>query len=178
MRRLKQETLGQHESLEQHLQLLRQEMSLQDYRNLLEKLYGFYASWEQRAAPFLDRVLPGFFSDRRKTPLLVRDLLYLGSEPAALRECPNLPATDSLLPLLGSLYVLEGATLGGQILTRHFVRQFNLSSHQGCSFFAGYGVDTGCRWRDFCKLLISHSSPEHDTVIVQSAIQTFCCFGS
>ena len=83
---------------------------------------------------------------------------------------------DSLLALLGSLYVLEGATLGGQILSRHFVTQFNLSCRQGCSFFAGYGSETGRRWRAFCELLNSYSSPDGDAVIVQSAIQTFRCF--
>lgn len=151
-------------------------MNLLDYRSLLERLYGFYAPWERRAAPFLDQALPGFFSDRRKAPLLEQDLRYLGSEPAVIRECPNLPATDSLPPLLGSLYVLEGATLGGQILTRHFAQHFNFSRQQGCSFFASYGSETGRRWRAFCELLDSYSSADYNTVIVQSAIQTFDCF--
>lgn len=176
LQRLKGETSGQHENLERCLQLLRPDMSLGEYRRLLEGFYGFYAPWERRAAPLLSQMLPGFFPERRKTPLLEEDLQFLGSEPAALAECPDLPATDSLLPLLGSLYVLEGATLGGQILSRHFTRQFNLSPYQGCAFFTGYGSDTGRRWRSFCERLTSYSSPDNDVVIVQSAIDTFCCF--
>jgi heme oxygenase (biliverdin-IX-beta and delta-forming) len=174
---LKQETLSHHESLERHLQLLRPELNLEDYRILLESFYGFYAPWEQRAVLSLQQALPGFFDERRKTPLLERDLRFLGSDPAAIKECPSLPATDSLLALLGSLYVLEGATLGGQILSRHFARQLNLCSEGGCSFFSSYGSAVGRRWRSFCELLASYSSPDNDTVIVQSAVQTFCCLG-
>lgn len=173
MQQLKQETLGQHENLERRLQLLRPDMNLQEYRHLLERFHGFYAPWERRGAILLNQALPGFLSERRKTPLLERDLRFLGSEPSVLEECSDLPATDSLLALLGSLYVLEGATLGGQILNRHFTQQFNLSPHQGCAFFASYGSDTGRYWRSFCELLTFYSSPDNDVMIVQSAIHTF-----
>lgn len=176
LQQLKQETLSQHKRLERRLQLLRPEMSLEEYRTLLERFYGFYVPWEQRAVPFLDQALPCFYQDRRKTPLLEQDLRFLDSDLAAIEECASLPPTDSLPSLLGSLYVVEGATLGGQILSRHFARQFNVSREQGCSFFASYGSDTGSRWRSFCDLLDSYSSLENDTVIVQSAVQTFCCF--
>lgn len=177
LQQLKQATLGQHEQLEQHLQLLRPTMSLPEYRALLESLYGFYAPWEQCAAPFLHRVLPGFFEKRCKTPFLEKDLRVLRSNLAAIPQCPSLPDTTSLLTLLGSLYVLEGATLGGQILTKHFVRQFHLSCEEGCSFFSSYGLAVGQRWRVFCDLLISYSSPDHNAVIVQSAVDTFRYLG-
>ncbi len=170
--------MDQHENLERRLQLLRPDLELPEYRRLLEGFHGFYAPWERRAAPLLNQALPGFFLERRKVPLLEGDLRFLGSEPTALPECSSLPAMDSLLPLLGSLYVLEGATLGGQILSRHFARQLNLSPDRGCAFFAGYGLDTGRRWRSFCELLTSYSLPDHDAVIVQSAICTFGCFES
>ena len=176
LQRLKQETLAQHESLEQHLKLLRPEISLADYRNLLEGYYGFYSSWECRAIPLFQEALPGFFDERRKTPLLERDLRFLGSNPAAIASCSALPPADSLPSLLGSLYVLEGATLGGQILTQHFARHLNVFPGRGCSFFFSYGPEVGHRWRSFCRILSSYSSLENDMVIVQSAIQTFNCF--
>jgi len=175
LQRLKQETLIQHESLERHLNLLRPGISLADYRNLLEGFYGFYSSWERRAIPLLQEALPGFFDERRKTPLLERDLRFLGSNPAAIESCSALPSADSLSSLLGSLYVLEGATLGGQILTQHFARQLNVFPGRGCSFFFSYGPEVGRCWRSFCQILNSYSSPENDMVIVKSAIQTFSC---
>ena len=177
--RLREETLTRHESLERHLNLLRPDISLADYRSLLEAFYGFYSSWERRAFPLLDQDLLGFFDERRKTPLLERDLRFLGSNPAAIESCScTLPRMDSLPAILGSLYVLEGATLGGQVLTRHFARHLNVFPGRGCSFFFSYGPEVGRYWRSFCEILNSHSSPENDTMIVQSAIQTFSCFES
>ena len=176
LQQLKQETLPYHESLERQLPLFRPDLSWGEYRTLLESFYGFYAPWEQRAVPPLQRVWPGFFDGRRKTPLLERDLQFLGSDPALLRTCLCLPGTDSLPALWGTLYVLEGATLGGQILTRHLTQHFSLSPEAGCSFFASYGAAVGDRWREFCHLLSSYSSPENDQAIVQAAIDTFSCF--
>lgn len=175
LQRLKQETLSAHEKLEEDLQLLRPDLSLSEYRVILESFYGFYAPWEQRAAPVLDRVLPSFFEERRKGPLLERDLKVLRSNVVSLPKCSSLPETTSLLPLLGSLYVLEGATLGGQILTRHFTDHLHLSCEEGCSFFCSYGAAVGQRWRAFCELLLQNSSPENDPVIVHSAVETFRC---
>jgi heme oxygenase (biliverdin-IX-beta and delta-forming) len=177
LQQLKQKTFSQHERLEQYLQLLRPTVTLQDYRALLEGFYGFYLPWEGRAASLLHRELPGFFEGRRKTPLLERDLHVLQSNLSAIPRCPSLPKTDSLLALLGSLYVLEGATLGGQILTRHFAQQLNLSPERGCSFFYSYGPAVGHQWRTFCDLLASHSSPDNNQLIVRSAVETFSCFG-
>lgn len=173
LQKLKEETSTQHQALEQHLDLLRPAMSLHDYRVLLERFYGFYAPWEQHAAPLLNRALPDFFEERRKTPLLEKDLRRLQSNLAAVPRCSSLPETNSLPTLFGSLYVLEGATLGGQILTRHFAQQFSLSDQEGVAFFSSYGPVVGQRWRAFCELLAFHSSPGHDRVIVHSAVQTF-----
>ena len=175
LQRLKQETASAHAQLEEKLQLLRPEMALPDYRLLLESFFGFYVPWEQRAATTLTRALPEFLLQRSKVPLLERDLRFLGSDLLSIPAMRALPATDSLPAILGSLYVLEGATLGGQILARHFSAKFGLSRDRGCSFFFSYGPDVGRRWQSFCQLLTAHSSPTSDPAIVQSALRTFSC---
>ncbi len=177
LQRLKQETAELHEQLEQQLQLLRPSMSVLEYRVLLEQFYGFYLPWEQRAAPLLNQAFPGFFNQRRKAPLLQSDLQFLGSNLAAIPQNSHLPNIQSLPSLMGSLYVLEGATLGGQILARHFERQFNFSGGQGCAFFASYGHDVGRNWLNFCEILTCYSSPDRDNAILSSTIETFDCLG-
>lgn len=171
--RLRRETRSLHQSLENGLDLLRPEMTLDEYRALLEGFYGFYAPWEARAAREVDSLLPGFSEERRKTPMLKRDLHFLRSDLNTIPLCPILPDTASVPGLLGSLYVLEGSTLGGQILSRHFRKQFGLSPSEGCSFFSSYGEAVGQRWRSFCERLAFYSASETDSSLVASSIETF-----
>jgi heme oxygenase len=55
---------------------------------------------------------------------LLDDLQALGCTPSLERlpMCAQLPVIDSSAACLGVLYVLEGATLGGQILRRKSLR--------------------------------------------------------
>lgn len=91
--------------------------------------------------------------------MLERDLQYLGSDLGSIPECLTLPDTASVPGILGSLYVSERATLSGQILSRHFTRQFPVSPTQGCWFFSSYGDAVGQRWREFCDRLALYSRP-------------------
>jgi heme oxygenase (biliverdin-IX-beta and delta-forming) len=177
LQRLKQETAPLHEQLEQQLQLLRPDMTAAEYRTLLEHFYAFYRPWEERAVPLLERHLPGFMHQRSKVSLLEKDLRLLGSDVSTIRLDVQLPDTSSFPALLGSLYVMEGATLGGQILARHFQQQFRFTPEQGCAFFSSYGPDVGRNWLTFCEILTCHSSRENDDAIVQSAMETFRCLG-
>lgn len=53
---------------------------------------------------------------------------------------------------LGVLYVLEGSTLGGQVLCRQLKDRLQLAPHQ-LRYLAGHGRATGARWRATCALL-------------------------
>ena len=46
-------------------------------------------------------------------------------------------------------YVLEGSTLGSQLLAAHFERLLAVRPHEGGTFFSGYGAATGSMWRAF-----------------------------
>lgn len=171
LERLRRETSSLHQELEEGLDLLRPEMTLDEYRTVLEGFYGFYAPWEAKVAGEVDHLLPRFTEERRKTPLLEQDLQFLRSDLRAVPRCPTLPDTTSVPALLGSLYVLEGATLGGQILSRHFFKQLQVSPARGCSFFSSYGEAVGQRWRAFCDRLALYSAPEMDAPVISSATE-------
>ena len=171
--RLRRETSDLHQALEADLDLLRLEMTVEEYRRVLEGFYGFYAPWETEVAGQVNGLLPRFNEERRKTPMLKRDLQFLGSDLNSIPRCLTLPDTASLLNILGSFYVLEGATLGGQLLSRHFFKQFALSPAQGCCFFSSYGEQVGHRWQAFCNRLAAYSKPESDCRIVGAAKETF-----
>jgi len=110
----------------------------------------------------------GLLLGRAKSALLIDDLEHLGTGNATL--CDALPALDTRARILGSMYVIEGATLGGQILRREFVPKFGFNGH-GCAFFTGYGNRTGEMWKQFGEVVNELPAGEADAAA--SAVATF-----
>ncbi len=111
---------------------------------------------------------------RIKLPLLSADLRALGVGSDAQEQlpvCRDLPVCDGLAAALGCLYVLEGASLGGQVISRHFNHSLNLNAHNGTAFFTGYGAATGPMWQAFTTRLMAAGADE--AALVNSACETF-----
>lgn len=78
---------------------------------------------------------------------------------------------------LGTLYVLEGSTLGGQVLCRHLAHRLQLQPHQ-LGYLTGHGRATGARWRATCALLeAALSTPALRAQAGAAAAVTFRLFG-
>ena len=174
LERLKIETRPAHDRIEAAIDLDRRIASRDAYRDLLIRFYGFHKAWESDAAEVAhDRT---FFRNRCKTELLAQDLAALGLEPD---EIEALPQCRPLMPLrapeavLGSMYVVEGSTLGGTIIAREVERRLGLTPETGCAYFRSYGRETAAMWKSFGAVLLEASSPEADDVIVASAQRTF-----
>jgi heme oxygenase len=81
--------------------------------------------------------------------------------------------------LAGCLYVLEGASLGGQIIAKTLRGRLPLTNDHGLSFFVGDGSGTGARWRlvlGWLEDLVRRGALADE--IVASARETFCALGS
>ena len=155
-------------------------LSIHTYTALLQKLFGFYKPLEERIAALSSwHNLPVDLGRRQKTPLLERDLLWLNvTQPqlSQLPRCERLPEVKSITEALGCLYVLEGATLGGQIIGRHLKRNLALDEDRGCAFFCSYGDEVGLMWKSFRETLSSHCSKHGSSgeeQLVKSACETF-----
>lgn len=178
--RLKRETQAEHAAIEQRVDLPRRMSSADAYGRLLARFWGFYAPIEDRLAarPEWDRC--GIdLRPRLKAPVLARDLRALGWPAgvlAALPRCRDLPPLDSFARALGCLYVLEGATLGGQLIAREARRSLGLSAERGCAFFLSYGESVGPMWRAFRGLLAQAAAEADDAAIVCGARATFAAF--
>jgi len=171
--RLKSETRDVHESLERDLNLLRPDLTLERYRSIVEQFYGFYQPWERAIKPVLTEHLPESAEARCKIPKLSEDLAYLGSVPAKLRVCKALPDCLTWPSLLGGLYVTEGATLEGQVISRQLEQILGLSPRRGTAFFSSYGVRVGPMWRSFCATLQAQTPSDKEDMVVESARATF-----
>ena len=177
--KLKESTRQQHEGLEQTVDVMSQMFSLENYKILLAKFYRFYSSIEIELAK-LDLNKYGYdLTERLKTPKLEKDLAYLGILPSVkkLTVYNGLPKLNADEKAFGSLYVIEGATLGGQIINRHLKQNLDLSPENGGSFFNGYGEKTGLKWKEFCQMTTKFAESKNaDETIIYSAKATFDSF--
>jgi heme oxygenase len=147
--RLKRETAEVHQRLDAQLGLLDPSLDVHRYRRVLETLYGFYVPVETDLARLAAAESPLGFPLRARAELLERDLLALGRSPAdlaALPRCHDRPELSCVEDLAGCLYVLEGASLGGQVLAPLLHRRLGLAKGSGAGFFAGDEEGTLPRW--------------------------------
>ncbi len=164
--RLRQETTELHQQLERRLDLLRNDFTLDDYRRVLSRFHGYYEPWETRVRATAPEMIEG----RAKAALIERDLAWLGRVCAG-ESCRDMPMLDTGARVAGSMYVLEGATLGGRILERRMRARFGFNG-QGCEFFTGYGERTAAMWKEFGATLEKRPGEEH-AEIIRSAVETF-----
>lgn len=175
--RLRYETRAEHEAIERSLDLVSDDLALATYRRRIAQFYGFYTPLEDRLQwraegwiqPWLD------WRQRRKTPLLLQDLEALGfGGTSRLALCEELPRLDTAAECFGCLYVLEGSTLGGQVISRHLRERLALTPETGGRFFHGYGQHTGASWREFRQAIgrFATTTTQHDQAVA-SARSTF-----
>jgi heme oxygenase len=171
--------LDSHTSLE-NSPLLRpiseKSLTLTQYISILQKFYGFFYPMEEDIARFaIEQYLPDF-SQRRKAELLKQDLESIThNKHLPLALCQDLPPVNNLAQAFGSLYVMEGSTLGGKMIYKVVKELLGLDQQNGLSFFYGYGADTGNKWKTFQQSLLNLTS-EHtniDDQIIESANHTF-----
>ena len=178
--RLQRATQDLHRSVECHFALAGRVWTEDAYRRLLQRLWGIYAPLEQALTP-LDWQDTGIvMRDRRKLFWLNADLAHLGMDQKAIAQleiCGDLPCVDGPAAGLGALYVLEGSTLGGQVILRTLQPQLGISPQAGGQFFASYGRDIGEKWRDYLAALEQFGErPEAADTIECAALDTFAAF--
>jgi len=182
MERLRAETRPEHERTEGSVNIERRLASCTSYKAMLARFYGFYSGLEpalEAAAPWETAELDA--AARRKLPMLRQDLENLGltdEEVAALPVCHDLPDLATPHRALGALYVIEGSTLGGQIIAKLLRQNLNVDAGSGGAFFSAYGSEVGRMWREFAQA-VDHfpSSPEEADAVIEGARDTFDAFG-
>ena len=178
--RLKRETTAVHKHLEAQLGLLNPGLDVHRYLRVLEAFYGFYVPVEAAVRRRAAAELPLGFPLRARAELIERDLLALGLSPAdlaALPLCSDRPELSCVEDLAGCLYVLEGACLGGQVLTPLLHRRLGLAKDSGAAFFAGDEEWTLPRWTVIVAWLDGLPRTGASTAkIISAATATFDAF--
>lgn len=180
MQRLKEETKTAHLQLEKlTIPYIKKAQDDASYRRLLSLFYGYLKPVETAIQQQLagSELLPDL-AERRQTAMLAADLQLLGTEAASLPQAGSLPALDSHAAALGALYVLEGSTLGGRIISRMLSAQLGRDAENGIAFFSGYGAETGAKWATFTAALNQYAEahPQAQDEMVAAADETFSRF--
>ncbi|MBY0254738.1 MAG: biliverdin-producing heme oxygenase, partial [Methylobacterium organophilum] len=136
--RLRAATDPAHRALEVSLDWQARVATLDGYRDLLGRLYGFHAVWEAAIGSGLAD--EPFLAPRRRLALLAADLDHLGLRPDAVAALPRpaAPALHGPAAATGALYVLEGSTLGGQLIGRHIAGLHGFSG-AGLAYYRAHG---------------------------------------
>ena len=134
----------------------------------LAKMYGFVQPYEAALHQHAAEFGPEWQLEQRyRAPLILDDLARLGFAGAP-PVCPALPPLATRAQLLGAMYVLEGSTLGGQVIAR----QLAAGGIEGRTFFSGRAERTGPLWKQFTQLLEAAATEDADAMVA-SAILTF-----
>lgn len=183
---LRAKTGAAHQAIEQALALTDPSLTQIKYLHRIKQFYSFYKPLESRLLDLSSEISPWLdIRNRQKTAFLEADLRSMGQsmpsigEPLAL--CTALPQLNSPAECFGCLYVLEGATLGGVVISNHIRETLGVTPETGGLFFHGYGERTGEMWREFRAAMSAFDAQTHqqDQVII-AARATFdtlrhCC---
>lgn len=170
---LRDATAEAHHSLENDLDWASRIGTRDGYRRLLAGFRGFHAAYESAiGAALADEE---FFGPRRRLERLDADLMDLGLSSAVVAALPSptIAPFPTLAAGMGALYVLEGSTLGGQVICREVEQRLGLGE-AGTRYYRGHGRDTGRMWKSFLarlETLSGDATAEREALA--SGIETF-----
>ena len=149
---LRARTREQHRAIEM-LMRMDADFSLAHYSSALQAFESFLAQWEPLVTNALPSCLQSWARSLHRLGLARRDMAAL-SIPPLPHACIDLDLTDKAAAL-GSMYVLEGSTLGGLVIAQRLASRHGIDAHNGGAYFSGWGTDTPMMWRSFRQRLES-----------------------
>jgi heme oxygenase len=172
-------TAQAHRELEAKLDLISRVSDRQRFLEVLERFLGFHLVWERAIGQHA--ALRCLHESRSRLPHLRRDLSALGRTHAEQAAAPLCAAAAALAEqpgeAIGSLYVMEGSTLGGQVIGRALA-QAGWAPPGGLTYFNPYQARTGEMWRAFGAWAEANVAEDQWQAAVTGANRTFAVLRS
>nr|WP_199156906.1 biliverdin-producing heme oxygenase [Pedobacter sp. ASV2] len=178
---LRTETAEKHKQLESLMfvnEIMNNSLSINGYKKLLTINYIIHQELEPKLIQQLNQEIASKLEmDKRvKLPALEKDLQYwkIDTNTRPDLNFEMFVPGNSTAEILGALYVLEGATLGGNVIKKHILANTNfVNDAAGLSYYGVYGEELGAKWKTFVSIL-NESVVEADyDKCVNSANATF-----
>lgn len=156
---------------------LRLVKNVQQYLDILYLFYGYFATLEAAVSKFITITHLEDYNERRKKSGLIDDIHHFNGTLPLPASDAELPQINNILQAFGALYVMEGSTLGGIIISQMMQKQLNLKGPEGFSFFTSYGNETHSKWHDFKNALsVQPDNEDEADIIINAANETFLKF--
>ena len=167
---LRAATRGHHDRIDRLMDLRRLGERTR-YASVLQVFDRFLPAWEAAVLAALPTVRHPWLQARTRRHFVARDLQALGI--AASARSVHVAPMVTEAAAWGSLYVMEGSALGGQVITRALAAH-GLRPDTGAAYFHGWGESTGAMWREFREQLQRElETPEALSLACASACATF-----
>lgn len=176
--RLREATAHAHLTVERHAllaPLLSHELTRGDYGRVLLCFFGYFRALERRLPVAFRVAFPVASKDaeyryHRRSPLLLRDLQALGEAPPLSEPALPVPRLETPEQVLGTLYVLEGATQGGRIIGPKICSQLGLTPEHGAQYFHLFHR---AQWPRYRVLLERQAHRCRATAVEAGALEAF-----
>jgi heme oxygenase len=171
---LKQSTKNNHDELEQLMfvnDIMSGTLSLIHYKQILTTNYLVHKAFEDY---LFDSLNPKTaeqlnITNRKKLPALLADMQALKMEIPSPVNDDELTFNKNDASLLGALYVLEGATLGGSVIVKKLKTNPELSAlNLDFNYYQVYGDQLITYWRTFCAVLDQQTEDGYEAAVTSA----------
>lgn len=171
---LKENTQKQHQLLEDKFnsnKIFEKSYSLEDYKRLIGLNYQFLLNYENAIHAALSDDLKDQLdiNSRLKLPIITKDAENLGLDQ---NRNENLQAISSEAEALGMLYVIEGASLGGNVIKKQLQKNPDFSNVD-FHYFGMYGDQIGMFWKNFTSTINNYFSEEQYSEVLKGAERAY-----
>ncbi|MGD1894572.1 MAG: biliverdin-producing heme oxygenase [Cyclobacteriaceae bacterium] len=176
--KLREATRSQHEATESLLfpHQSWETFSLQNYREFMTVQYVFHTHTERviddALGPELKERL--HWQQRRKLLSIQNDLAELSSGKPTITEYALPLASEA--EAIGYLYVTEGSTLGGRMISKALSENEQIATHCSFRFLNVYGTETGRYWKEFLDVLSKEITADQEETVITAAQRAFGLF--
>ena len=179
LQRLRSKTANSHQLIEQNRAsqlLINEGVTIVQYADYLKRMYGFVYGFEKMVFPILKHHPLLQLNDRKKAHFIQADLAMLNQTAAQPDVSDVLFSThyQTAAAALGGMYVMEGSTLGGQMISKHLSTVLGNVVAGKTTYLSAYASQTGTMWKSFLQLLCeAGASNSNEDEIIDSAVNTF-----
>jgi heme oxygenase (biliverdin-IX-beta and delta-forming) len=128
-------------------------VTLEDYKKILERLYGFVSVAEDVIQTKMNDQCGALdYESRKRIGHLEKDLMFLGQSQEDFKQiprCNDITHVGTFPDALGCLYLFEGSRLGGLVLSKALREKFGFKDYQGYAYFSSNGAEVPSMWVSF-----------------------------
>jgi heme oxygenase len=150
-------------------------IELDDYANYLHKMHQLHNEIEKKLQSFKEFSHYSIDTSKRsRSDFLKKDLKSLNANNKEVSSF-NLEIEWSFPVAIGVMYVLEGSTMGGQILKERLKKLPVENAHTITNYFDGYGAQTMKLWQEYSLFLEKYvqENPHDSSKIILGACAMF-----